>query len=87
VHARVRDRRGGARRRVARRRPRRARDRRRAFVVDADPEAVGRAALDGGVALTHLGPAEGAGLEQLFFDLTGGAPDRLPAGADLLEAA
>jgi ABC-2 type transport system ATP-binding protein len=58
-----------------------------AFVVDADPEAVGRAALDGGVALTHLGPAEGAGLEQLFFDLTGGAPDRLPAGADLLEAA
>ena len=42
-----------------------------AFVVDADPEAVGRAALAGGVALTHLGPAEGAGLEQLFFDLTG----------------
>ena len=55
------------------------------FVVDAEPEAVGRAALVGGVALTHLGPAEGAGLEQLFFDLTGGAPDRLPAGADLLE--
>ena len=39
-----------------------------AFVVDADPEAVGRAALAGGVALTRLGPAEGAGLEQLFFD-------------------
>jgi len=55
------------------------------FVVDAEPEAVGRAALAGSVALTHLGPAEGAGLEQLFFDLTGGAPDRLPAGADLLE--
>ena len=34
-----------------------------ALVVDADPEAVGRAALQGGVALTHLGPAEGAGLE------------------------
>jgi hypothetical protein len=47
----------------------------------------GRAALEAGVALAHLGPAEGAGLEQLFFDLTGGAPDRLPAGADLLEAA
>jgi ABC-2 type transport system ATP-binding protein len=40
------------------------------LVVDAEPEAVGRAALEGGVALTHLGPSEGAGLEQLFFDLT-----------------
>ena len=27
-------------------------------------------ALAGGVALARLGPAEGAGLEQLFFDLT-----------------
>jgi ABC-2 type transport system ATP-binding protein len=41
-----------------------------AFIVDAEAEAVGRAALDGGVVLTHLGPSEGAGLEQLFFDLT-----------------
>jgi ABC-2 type transport system ATP-binding protein len=48
---------------------------------------VGRAALAGGVALTRLGPAEGAGLEQLFFDLTGGAPDHLPADPDLLEMA
>jgi ABC-2 type transport system ATP-binding protein len=40
------------------------------FVVDASPEAVGRAALEGEVVLTHLGPSEGAGLEQLFFDLT-----------------
>jgi ABC-2 type transport system ATP-binding protein len=40
------------------------------FVVVAEAEAVGRAALAGGVALTRLGPAEGAGLEQLFFDLT-----------------
>jgi ABC-2 type transport system ATP-binding protein len=40
------------------------------FVVGAEPDAVGRAALAGGVALTRLGPAEGAGLEQLFFDLT-----------------
>jgi len=40
------------------------------LVVDAEPEAVGRAALDGRVALSHLGPSEGAGLEQLFFDLT-----------------
>jgi ABC-2 type transport system ATP-binding protein len=43
------------------------------YIVDADPETVGRAALLGGVALTSLGPSEGAGLEQLFFDLTGGA--------------
>jgi ABC-2 type transport system ATP-binding protein len=54
------------------------------FVVDAEPEAVGRAALDGAVALTHLGPSESAGLEQLFFDLTAGAPDAPPA--DLVEA-
>ena len=41
-----------------------------ALVVDAVPEAVGRAALEGRVALTHLGPAEGAGLEALYFELT-----------------
>jgi ABC-2 type transport system ATP-binding protein len=41
-----------------------------AYVVDADPEQVGHAALTGGVVLTRLAPAEGAGLEQLFFDLT-----------------
>ncbi|HWK28290.1 MAG TPA: ATP-binding cassette domain-containing protein [Solirubrobacter sp.] len=40
------------------------------YVVDAAAEAVGAAALAGGVVLTHLGPSEGAGLEQLFFDLT-----------------
>jgi ABC-2 type transport system ATP-binding protein len=40
------------------------------LVVDATPEAVGRAALRGGVALTHLGPAEAAGLESLYFELT-----------------
>ena len=39
-------------------------------MVTPIPEAVGRAALEGGVALTHLGPAEGAGLEPLFFELT-----------------
>jgi ABC-2 type transport system ATP-binding protein len=41
-----------------------------ALVVDAAPDAVGRAAQEGGVALTHLGPAEGAGLESLYFELT-----------------
>ena len=40
------------------------------FVVDAVPEAVGRAALDGGVALTHLGPVRGRGPRELFFELT-----------------
>ncbi|WP_028064211.1 ABC transporter ATP-binding protein [Solirubrobacter soli] len=40
------------------------------FVVDASAESVGAAALRGAVILTHLGPSEGAGLEQLFFDLT-----------------
>jgi ABC-2 type transport system ATP-binding protein len=40
------------------------------FVVDGEPDEVGRAALAGGVALVHLGPSESAGLEQLFFDLT-----------------
>jgi ABC-2 type transport system ATP-binding protein len=54
------------------------------FVVDAEPDAVGRAALDGAVALVHLGPSESAGLEQLFFDLTSGAPDAPPA--DVVEA-
>jgi ABC-2 type transport system ATP-binding protein len=43
------------------------------FVVQAQPEVVGRAALEGGVALSRLGPADGSGLEQLFFDLTAGA--------------
>jgi len=51
------------------------------FIVDADPEQVGEAALAGAVALSHLGPSAGAGLEQLFFDLTSGA-----GSADLVEA-
>jgi ABC-2 type transport system ATP-binding protein len=40
------------------------------WVVDADPAAVGRAALAGDVVLTHLAPSESAGLEQVFFELT-----------------
>jgi ABC-2 type transport system ATP-binding protein len=54
------------------------------FLVDAEPEAVGHAALAGDVVLTRLGPADGAGLEQLFFDLTTGAPDA--PSAEILEA-
>jgi ABC-2 type transport system ATP-binding protein len=49
------------------------------FLVDAEPEEVGRAALAGAVALSHLEPSENGGLEQLFFDLTTGAPETLPA--------
>jgi ABC-2 type transport system ATP-binding protein len=57
------------------------------FIVEAEPEEVGRAALAGGVALSRLGPSESAGLEQLFFDLTSGAPDPVPTSdpADLQE--
>lgn len=40
------------------------------YAVDADAEAVGRAALCAGVVLTHLAPSESAGLEALFFELT-----------------
>jgi ABC-2 type transport system ATP-binding protein len=51
------------------------------FIVDAEPDEVGRAALAGGVALSRLGASESAGLEQLFFDLTSGE-----AAPDLVEA-
>jgi ABC-2 type transport system ATP-binding protein len=49
------------------------------FIVDAEPDQVGQAALAGAVALSHLEPSENGGLEQLFFDLTTAAPDALPA--------
>jgi ABC-2 type transport system ATP-binding protein len=60
------------------------------FIVEAEPEDVGRAALAGGVALSRLGPSESAGLEQLFFDLTSdSATDAAapPQPADLQETA
>ena len=40
------------------------------FIVDAEQEDVGRAALAGGVVVSRIGPSGGSGLEQLFFDLT-----------------
>lgn len=41
------------------------------LMTEAEPEAVGRAALRGGIALAELRPAgDGASLEQLFFQLT-----------------
>ena len=42
------------------------------LIADAEPEAVGRAALAAQVALSELRPAEGTGLEQLFLSLTTG---------------
>ncbi len=38
--------------------------------VDADPERVGHLAHQAGVALLELRPAEGAGLEEIFLELT-----------------
>jgi ABC-2 type transport system ATP-binding protein len=40
------------------------------FIVDAEHEDVGRAALAGGVVVSRIGASGGSGLEQLFFDLT-----------------
>jgi ABC-2 type transport system ATP-binding protein len=38
--------------------------------TDAEPAAVGRAAYDGGVALTELRTADSGGLEEMFLELT-----------------
>ncbi len=38
--------------------------------VDADPELVGRTAHHAGVVLSELRPADGAGLEEMFLELT-----------------
>ena len=41
-----------------------------ALRTDADPTLVGEVALKAGIALTELRPAEGAGLEEMFLELT-----------------
>ena len=38
--------------------------------TDADPELVGTVALESGIALRELRPADGAGLEEMFLELT-----------------
>jgi ABC-2 type transport system ATP-binding protein len=38
--------------------------------TEADPARVGRVALEAGIALTELRGADGAGLEEMFLDLT-----------------
>ncbi len=41
-----------------------------ALRADADPGLVGKVALDAGIALHELRPADGAGLEEMFLELT-----------------
>jgi ABC-2 type transport system ATP-binding protein len=41
-----------------------------ALRTDADPVLVGEVALKAGIALTELRPADGAGLEEMFLELT-----------------
>ncbi|WP_420873097.1 AAA family ATPase [Nocardioides daphniae] len=41
-----------------------------ALHTDASPDMVGRVALSAGVALTELRSADGAGLEEMFLELT-----------------
>ncbi len=41
-----------------------------ALRADAEPEAIGKIALAAGVALTELRSADGAGLEEMFLELT-----------------
>ena len=38
--------------------------------IEADPELVGKVALQAGIALRELRPADGAGLEEMFLELT-----------------
>jgi ABC-2 type transport system ATP-binding protein len=49
------------------------------LLVDASIEDVGRAAAAAGAVLTELRPASGAGLEEMFLQLTAGARDEVPA--------
>jgi ABC-2 type transport system ATP-binding protein len=45
-----------------------------ALHADADTGAVGKVALDAGIALTELRAATGAGLEEMFLELTAATP-------------
>jgi ABC-2 type transport system ATP-binding protein len=54
--------------------------------TDADPALVGRVALAAGVALTELRTADGAGLEEMFLELTADS-DREHAGRTTREGA
>jgi ABC-2 type transport system ATP-binding protein len=53
-----------------------------ALRVDADPELVGKVALDSGVPLVELRAADAAGLEEMFLELTADTQrDQNPEGA------
>ena len=52
-----------------------------AFRVEEDAEAVGRIAWSAGVALTELRAADGAGLEEMFLELTADTQRDRPAVA------
>jgi ABC-2 type transport system ATP-binding protein len=49
------------------------------LLVDGSIEDVGRAAAAAGAVLTELRPASGAGLEDMFLQLTTGAREEVPA--------
>jgi ABC-2 type transport system ATP-binding protein len=57
------------------------------FRVDADAEEVGRVAWSSGVALTELRNAEGAGLEEMFLELTADTQRDRPTTHSELEGA
>jgi ABC-2 type transport system ATP-binding protein len=44
-------------------------------LVEAEPEVVARLAMANDIVLRRLAPAEGAGLERLFFELTSSGGD------------
>ena len=50
-----------------------------ALLVDGSIEDIGRAAAAAGVVLTELRAASGAGLEEMFLQLTTGAREEVPA--------
>jgi ABC-2 type transport system ATP-binding protein len=52
-------------------------------LVEAQPEVVARAALADGVVLRRLAPAEEAGLERLFFELTASGGNAASRRTDL----
>jgi ABC-2 type transport system ATP-binding protein len=51
-----------------------------ALRTDADPALVGKVALEARVALTELRPADGAGLEDMFLELTAASQREGAAG-------